>query len=435
MNKLKEEIDSYLKRLFPITRSITGEGNRLTLKILQEIIPLEVKEYPSGQEVYDWVIPNEWNINDAWIKNEKGEKVIDIKNSNLHILNYSSSIHEKMTLKNLKEHLFYIEELPNAIPYRTSYYNNNWGFCCTYEEYKKYFNDENEQYEVYIDTSLKKGSLTIGEVLVKGKSKEEYLISCYICHPSMANDSLSGVITTTFLVKELIEKQASLEYSYRILFVPETIGAIAYCANNEKEMQKIKNGLVVTTCGGPGKFSYKQSWEKNNPINKIIEYTFQENDISFIKYPFDIFGSDERQYSSQRFRINCASVTKDKYYEYPYYHTSLDNLDFVKAEYLEETINIYSKILNKMDKNLTYTNLKPNCEVMLGKYDLYPKTGGSFIPQKEQEKKEIILWLLFYCDGNKSLFDISQILGKDIDTIYNYAKILEEKNILRLNHE
>lgn len=424
-----EEIDKYLKRLFPITRSITGEGNRETLRILQEIIPLQIIEYPTGMQVYDWIIPNEWNIKDAWIKNSKGEKIIDFQKSNLHVVSYSKHIHKKISHDELKEHLHYLQELPDAIPYRTTYYNENWGFCLSYNDYEKYFHKD-EEYEIFIDSKLHSGALSIGELLIEGKSSKEYLLSCYICHPSMANDSLSGVLTTTFIAKELLSKQAELEHSYRIIFVPETIGAIAYCANNEKAMKGIKNGLVLTTCGGLGQYGYKQSWQKENFINEMIEDVFEENNIDFITYPFDIHGSDERQYSSQGFKINCATISKDRYYEYDYYHTSLDNLDFVKAENLNQTLDLYLQLLNIMDKNLIYKNLYPNCEVMLSKHDLYSKTGGTILPNSKVSALDIILWSLFYMDGNTNLYDISKKLSVDIELIYENVKVLENKNII-----
>ena len=424
-----EEIDKYLKKLFPINRSITGEGNRETLRILQEIIPLKIIEYPSGQKVYDWVIPKEWNIKDAWVKDSRGNKIIDFKENNLYLVSYSIPIHKTISFNELKKHLHYLENLPNAIPYRTSYYNETWGFCVSYNQYQELFK-EDEEYEIFIDSELLDGSLSLGELLIKGKSKKEILLSCYICHPSMANDSLSGVIVTAFIAKKLLEIQDTLEHSYRIVFVPETIGAIAYCANNEKAMKDIDNGLVITTCGGLGDFGYKQSWQEDNFINNMIEDVFIENNIKFKTYPFDIHGSDERQYSSQGFKINCATISKDKYYEYDYYHTSSDNLDFVTAENLNKTLDLYLQLISKMDKNIVYKNLYPNCEVMLSKHDLYPKTGGALLPNTKVSALDIILWLLYYSDGSMSLYEISKKLNINISLVYNEAKRLEEKNII-----
>jgi aminopeptidase-like protein len=432
MVNYEKEIDKLLKKLYPITRSITGDGNRETLKIFQEIAPIKIREYLSGQEVYDWIVPKEWNIKNAWIKNSKGEKVIDFKNSNLHIVSYSISVNEKLRLIDFKDHLFFLENSPDAIPYRTSYYNETWGFCLSFNDYEKFFSDDNEEFEIFIDSSLENGSLSIGELLIEGKGKKEYLLSSYICHPSMLNDSMSGAIAATFIAKELLEKQQQLEHSYRIIFVPETIGAIAYCANNEKEMKGIDNGLVLTTCGGPGQYGYKQSWDKSNFINGMIEDVFKDNGIEFLTYPFDIHGSDERQYSSQGFKINCATISKDKYYEYDYYHTSLDNLAFVKADNLNKTVNLYLQLIDKMDKNIVYTNLQKNCEVMLSKHGLYPKTGGALLPNSEASALDIILWSLFYMDGSISLYEISKKINVDIALVYYEAKKLENINITKV---
>lgn len=423
-------IDKLLKQLFPIHRSISGKGNRDTLEAIQEIVPLDILEYPSGEKVYDWEIPKEWSIRDAWIKDSNGRKIIDLGNSNLHIVNYSSPVRKKASLEELKKHLYFIEELPNAIPYRTSYYKSDWGFCLSYNSFMKNFHKGNT-YEVYIDSDFTDGSISIGEFVVPGKQTQEHLISTYICHPSMANDNLSGIIITALIAKELSQKK--LNYSYRFVFLPETIGAISYCANNEDTLKKIKAGFVITTGGGPGPFGYKQSFDTANPINYFIEQTFQENNISYKTYPFCPYGSDERQYSSQGFRINTASITKDKYYEYEYYHTSLDNLDFVKPEFINQTLNIYIQAIQKLDKNLTYLNTQPYCESMLSKYNLYPKTGGGLKPAKGIENGlHILLWLLFYCDGSKTLLDIAKQLEMPLELIYENALLLENKGLLKI---
>jgi aminopeptidase-like protein len=423
---LKNEFDKYLKKLFPITRSITGDGNRETLKILQEIIPLKILEFPTGQKVFDWEIPKEWKIRDAWIKNSHGKKIIDFQNSNLHIVSYSQPIHFKGKLSDFSEKLHFLEELPDAIPYRTSYYKEDWGFCLSHNDFKEFFN-ENEEYEVFIDSELFDGSLSIGELLIEGKSKKEYLISSYICHPSMANDSLSGVLVSAFLGRELLKRD--LEFSYRIIFVPETIGAITYLANFPNEMKKIDSGLVITTTGGLHDFGYKQSWDKKHFLNSFVDEVLSENG-NFKTYPFDIHGSDERQYSSGGFRINCVTISKDRYYEYPEYHTSLDNLEFVLPENLEKSFEIHLKLIEKMEMNITYKNMYPNGEVMLSKHDLYPKTGGAILPNQNISALDIILWILFYADGKIDLFEISQKIGTSLELVFKEAKKLEEKGIL-----
>ena len=429
MKDYSQEIDSYMKRLFPIMRSITGEGNRETLKILQEIAPIKIGEYSSGQKVFDWTIPDEWNMKDAWIKDSVGNKIVDFKKSNIHVVSYSLPINKKMKLDELKEHLHYLEELPEAIPYRTSYYKKEWVFCLSLNDYKKYFNDD-ETYEVFIDSELKAGSLIYGELLIEGKSKKEILISTYICHPSLANDNLSGPVMTALLAKEMMNRD--LNYSYRFVFVPETIGAVAYCANNEKAMKEIDTGLVVTCVGGQGQYGYKQSYDKGAYINQLTEDVFNENDEGFKVYPFSVHGSDERQYSSQGFRINCVSICKDKYYDYEYYHTSLDDLNFVKPEYINASLNLYLQLIDKVEAQVYYKNVTPNCEVMLSKHDLYPKSGGGQNPQKsDMNELDVVLWLLFYCDEKTSLQDVACRLGLSMEWLIEIAQKLETKGILK----
>lgn len=444
------EIDQFLKRLFPICRSITGEGNRETLRILQEIVPLQTKEYPSGTPVFDWIIPSEWEIRGAYIQNESKERLVDFRNSNVHVMSCSQPVQGKMTLDGLRPHLHYRDDLPDAIPYRTSYYKKDWGFCLSYRQYQDLEKDGGP-FEVFIDSSFKEnGSLTIGELLIQGKNKKEILISTYFCHPSLANDNLSGFLLTAFLAKELSARK-NLNYSYRVIFVPETIGAISYCAMNEETMRSIDTGLVITCVGGPGKFGYKQSFDPKHYINDLIKQVFIEEGVEYITYPFDIHGSDERQYSSQGFRINVATICRDKYYEYPFYHTSLDNLDFVKAEQINKSLELYLRLIDKLDtyrgsyepslnfnekdhgssQSPIYKNLFPNCEVMLSKHGLYPDTGGGMLPgQNTEEELNIILSLLFHCDGKRTLASISSELAMPLNAVKAIGSMLEEKGIL-----
>lgn len=424
-----ELIDSYLRRLFPLHRSITGDANRTTLKILQELIPLQILEYSSGESVYDWTIPQEWQIHEAWIKNRQGEKIVDLNNNNLHVVSYSRPVHAFMNLAELKPHLHYLQDQPRAIPYRTSYYQDDWGFCLSYLEYQRYFSDDGP-YEVYINAEHFPGSLSIGELLIPGRSTKEILISTYLCHPSMANDNLSGVLTTALMAQTLM--QIDLQHSYRVLFVPETIGAIAYCCHHEQQMQQVSVGLVVTTTGGPGAYGYKQSYCREHWLNEMVEAVFLRHKIDFTVYPFDPHGSDERQYSSPAFRIPCVSLCKSKYYEYPEYHTSLDNLKLVKAETIANSLQLYEDLLFLLDQNVVFENLKPYGEVMLSKHDLYPKTGAAFIPDKTgYSELDYILWLLFLCDGTQSLWDIAKRLGVEQHRLFEIAGQLEAKGILK----
>ena len=450
MTDYTKEIDRYLQRLFPICRSITGEGNRETLRILQEIAPLKIKEFPSGTQVFDWVIPSEWEIRGAYIQNRRKELLIDFQESNMHVMSYSQPVRGKMTLEELKPHLYYREDLPDAIPYRTSYYKKDWGFCLSFIQYKK-IQEDGGPFEVLIDSSFKaNGSLSIGELIIKGKHKKENLISTYFCHPSLANDNLSGFLLTAFLAKELLARK-ELNNSYRIIFVPETIGAISYCAMNKGAMQSIDTGLVVTCVGGPGKWGTKQSFDPKHHINKLIQEVFIEKGVDYITYPFDIHGSDERQYSSQGFRINVATICKDKYYEYPFYHTSLDNLDFVKSEQINQTLMLYLGVIEKLEQHSdshgllssyeiesetlnsspVYRNLYPNCEVMLSKHGLYSDTGGGMLPgENKQGELDIILLLLFHCDGKRSISSISRKLKISLGEAIAVADMLKDRGIL-----
>ena len=412
-----------------------GDGVRITLNEIKKLIPINLIEYPSGSTVYDWTIPKEWDIKDAYIKDYQGNRLVDFNSNNLHVVNYSVPINEKMLGKELKDKIYTLESLPDAIPYRTSYYNDDWGFCMSLNQCELIKDDE--IYEVHIDSNFSDGGLTIGELLIPGKNSEEVLISTYHCHPSMANDNLSGVVLTTFLAEYLWNNRQNLQYSYRILFVPETIGAISYCFHNENEMKAIDFGFVVTNVGGPGEFSYKQSVDFSHKVNEMVDASFNKLGINFKTYPFDVFGSDERQYSSQAFNINTVSICKDKYQEFDYYHTSLDNLDFVKPEYIEKSFFVYKEVLDLVDNNQIYKNKIDHGEVMLSKRGLYPKLSGMVLQpanKKSNQDKYIkqMLWLLFYSNGKRSLLEIAKLIDSDIKDLDQIAKSLLEKGVLTI---
>ena len=332
--------------LFPICRSITGNGVRKSLQILKNHILLDILEVPSGTKVFDWTVPREWNINDAYIKNSKGEKIVDFKKSNLHVLNYSIPIHKKISLKELKLNLHSLPEHPDVIPYRTSYYKENWGFCITHNQLLQL---ENDEYEVFIDSTLQDGSLTYGEYLIRGKSEDEVLFSCYPCHPSMCNDNLSGVVLLTFLAKHL--KFFSLNYSYRFLFVPETIGTITWLSRNEHNVMKIKHGLVATCVGDPGISSYKKSRQGNAEIDQTVIEILKNSGADYKILDFYPTGSDERQFCSPGFNLPIGSLERTFAPDFPEYHTSADNTDFVQGEYLADTFSKYLKVIFKLEEN------------------------------------------------------------------------------------
>jgi len=435
-----QRADKNLKRLYPLNRSILNEGVEESLNILKENINFDILKVKSGFKCFDWIVPEEWSIKEAYVKVGE-EKIIDFKKNNLHILNYSESIDCEMSYDELLSHLYYIKEQPNAIPYRTSYYNKNWGFCMTYNQFLEL--DKNVNYKVKIDSNFFKGNINIAEKVIQGIVKDEILISAYSCHPSMANDSLSGVIVWSMLL-EALQKEKPY-YTYRFVLLPETIGAIAYLKLRENEIKKnTKRGFVLTTCGGPGKYGVKSSFKGDDLIDDVVKLSFTQNEIDFIKYPFDINGSDERQYSSPYFRIPCTTISKDKYYEYKEYHTSLDNLSFVKIEYLQQTFLLYLHSIQNLELGRrSYLSLNQACEPFLTKRDLYSTIGvtisNKLISEQHHSEKEyltsqsskitgedidIILWLMFYCDGSNDLLEISKKTDHTIYDLNRVAKIL-----------
>ncbi len=427
---LTSEIDLYLKKLFPLNRSLTGEGNIKTLKEINNITKIKIKKIQSGKKVYDWTVPKEWIVKEAWIKDlHSKKKIIDFKKNNLSLINYSNSFYGKLLGSQLKQKLHYHNKLKNAIPYKTTYFKKDWGFCVNKEIYKKIIGSK-KKFEINIKTKFKNGNLVYGEKILKGKSKKEILISTYICHPSMANDNLSGVILTSFLAK-FLSSIKNRKWTYRILFVPETIGAIAYLKKNEKLMKKINFGLVISNVGGKGKFSCKESFDKTHFLNKLVKDSIHEQGYKPTVYPFDINGSDERQYSSQFFKINICSIFKDKYYDFKEYHSSADNLKFVKSENIFETLKIYQNLIQKIEEQTIYKSLKTKCEPMLSKYNLYTKLGGNFVPKKNSwTKTDLILWLMFLSDGTKTTNQIANYLNVKEKSILELYNSLSKKRLV-----
>jgi len=401
-------IDDLLHRLFPICRSITGEGLRTTLKIISDHVPLKLIEVPSGTKIFDWEVPDEWTICDAYIKNAVGERIVDFQKSNLHVVNYSVPVRRRMTLEELRPHLHTLPEQPKAIPYLTSYYRRDWGFCLTYDQYQTLPKGE---YEVCIDSRLEPGSMTMAEAVLPGETNQEILFSTYCCHPSLANNELSGPIVVTLLYKHL----ASLgkrRYTYRFYYGPETIGALAYLLLRDQHLKKnLAAGLVVTCCGDRGPFTYKQVRSSHNILDKAVVHSLKYSEVEFKAISFFPTGSDERQYCSPGFNLPVGSLMRSVYGTYPEYHTSLDNLDFVITESLLETLKVYLNCLYTLEHNRFYRNLKPFGEPMLSKYGLYNELGG----QKEQSRyTKQLRYILNLSDGHHDLVDIAERLGQPI---------------------
>jgi aminopeptidase-like protein len=412
-----------IKELYPICRSITGEGVRETLRIISGHIPLKINEVPSGTSVFDWKIPKEWNIRDAFIKDSRGHKVVDFSKSNLHVLNYSVPVDKKITYDELKKHLYTLPEHPDLIPYKTSYYQENWGFCMTHNQFLSL---KNEEYHVFIDSSLENGSLTYGELLIKGDIPDEILISTHICHPSLCNDNLSGIVIATHLAKFLLN--ANPRYSFRFLFIPGTIGSITWLKINENNVHRIKHGLVLTLLGDNSDFTYKKSRQGNATIDKAVELLLTTNNKPYSIIDFVPYGYDERQYCSPGFDLPLGCFTRKPFGEFPEYHTSADNLDFVRSEKLGESLQAVIEILQIIENNRAYINLNPKCEPQLGKYGLYDKIGGT---NESKSTQLAMLWVLNYSDGSNSLLDIALKSGIKFGIIKNAADALYECKLLK----
>lgn len=420
---IRQEMFYLMRSLYPICRSITGDGVRETLNIIKEHVPIIINEVPTGTKVFDWTIPKEWNIRDAYIKNSKGEKIIDFKKSNIHVLNYSMPINKKMSLKELKEHLFTLPDYPDWIPYVTSYYKENWGFCLTHRQYEKL---EDDIYEVVINSSLEDGFLTYGELYIKGEIDEEVLLSCYICHPSLCNDNLSGPVLLTFLAKYL--KDIKLKYSYRFLFIPETIGAIAWLSQNKDKVSKIKHGLIATCVGDSGNLTYKKTRIGNAEIDRIVGKVLIESGELYKIIEFNpADGSDERQFSSPGFNMPVGSLMRTCYGHFPEYHTSADNLEFISSEHLADSLKKYIEVIYILENNNKYISLNPECEPQLGNRGLYRTISTN---ENLKINEQAMFWILNYSDGGNSLLEISNRSGISFNQIKETADVLMEKGLL-----
>ena len=415
------ELHQFARELFPICRSITGNGIRQTLGMIGKRIPLEISEVPTGTPVFDWTVPKEWNIRDAYIQGPDKKRVVDFQKSNLHVLNYSVPVHTKMPLHELKPHLFTIPQHPDWIPYRTSYYKEDWGFCLTHNQMLAL---KDQEYEVCIDSSLENGSLTYGECYIPGRSSDEVLVSCHACHPSLANDNLSGLAVATFLVRLLSERE--LRYSYRFLFIPGTIGAITWLSRNRETAGRIRHGLVLTSIGDRGPFHYKKSRQDNAEVDRAAAHILKHAAPTATILPFSPYGYDERQYCSPGFNLPVGCLMRSVWGTFPEYHTSADNLDFLSAESLAESLQVCASIFELLENNRSYQNLSPFCEPQLGRRGLYHSTGGTS-PEAEINAR---LWVLNMSDGQHSLLDIAERSGLPFAILNEAAGLLSRNGLL-----
>lgn len=408
--------------LYPICRSITGDGVRETLRVLGRHLPLEMHEVPSGTRVFDWTVPNEWNIRDAYIKDSHGRRVVDFRASNLHVVSYSVPVWRKMSLAELKSHLFTIPEHPDWIPYRTSYYQEGWGFCISQNQLLALTEDE---YEVCIDASLEPGHLTYGECYLPGSTENEVLLSSHICHPSLCNDNLSGVALVTFLAKHL--QQAARRYSYRMLFIPGTIGAITWLSLNEARVGRIKHGLVVTGVGDAGTVTYKKSRRGDADVDRAAAHVLAHAGGSHRIVDFFPHGADERQFCSPGFNLPVGCFMRSPHGTYAECHTSADNLAFVRPEQLADSFDKALAILGVLDADATYLNRNPKCEPQLGRRGLYRAMGGGV---EHEALETAVLWVLNLSDGSHSLLDIAIRSGLDFSLVRKAADLLLEVDLL-----
>ena len=421
---LGNEMNQLIGRLYPICRSITGNGVRETLKIISEKIPLTVYEVPSGTQVFDWTVPKEWNIRDAFIKNAAGERVVDFRRHNLHVVNYSVPVQQKMNLAQLRPHLHSLPEHPSWIPYRTSYYSENWGFCLADEQLRAMPDGE---YEVCIDSTLEPGHLTYGEYFLPGESEDEILFYSHVCHPALCNDNLSGIALLTYLAQVLTEK--TRRWSYRFVFGPGTIGSITWLAQNESRLHKIKHGLVVALVGDPGPLNYKKTRLGSAYIDRAVQCALRDSTQPYNILEFSPYGYDERQFGSPGINLPIGRLTRTPNGEYEEYHSSADNLTLISPKQLSDSLAVCLQVVDILEQDERYQSNSPKCEPQLGKRGLYRKSGG----QKDLGQRELaLLWVLNLADGTHSLLDMAVRSGLDFGVLQRAAQDLYDAELLRV---
>jgi aminopeptidase-like protein len=409
------ELHSVVADLYPLCRSVTGDGLRETLRRLQGKVPLTLHEVPSGTAAYDWTVPKEWNIRDAYVKDARGERVIDFQRSNLHVVSYSLPVKQRMSLAQLRPHLFALPDRPDWIPYRASFYAETWGFCLSQRQLDTLPDGE---YDVCIDSSLEPGALTYGEYHLPGESTDEVLISCHVCHPSLANDNLSGIAIATALAQSL--ERTVRHYSYRFLFLPGTIGPITWLSRNEMQAARIRHGLVLVCLGDPGRLTYKKSRRGDAVIDRVAAHVLRHTGTHEIE-DFSPYGYAERQYCSPGFNLPVGRLSRTPHGRFPEYHTSADDLNFVRPEHLAHSFTACLAILDVLENDRTYLNRNPKGEPQLGKRGLYQDIG---------DDEMAMLWVLNQSDGQRSLLDIAERSGVSFDAVRRAAEILAGHGLL-----
>jgi aminopeptidase-like protein len=417
------EMHDLIGDLYPLCRSITGDGVRETLRILQKRIPLELKEVASGTPVFDWIVPKEWNVRDAYVRDSSGRRVIDFQQSNLHLVSYSRPVHQTLSLADLRPHLFTLPDRPDWIPYRTTYYKEDWGFCLSQRQLDELPED---RYEVCIDASLTDGHLTYGELYLPGELTDEVLISCHVCHPSLCNDNLSGIAASTFLAERL--GKLPRRYSYRFLFVPGTIGSITWLWRHEQQATRVKHGLVLALVGDEAPYTYKKSRRGDAEIDRAVMHVLKHQDEPHRTIDFLPYGYDERQFCSPAFNLPVGCLMRSQHGTFPQYHTSADNLSFVTPAALGRSLVTILSVCRVLEENRAYLNLNPKCEPQLGKRGLYSSVGG----QRQGKFNELaLLWVLNLSDGAHTLLDIAERADLPFGIVSEAAQALLQHDLLR----
>ena len=411
------------ERLFPICRSITGNGFRESLEIIREVLPeIQVTEVPSGTQVFDWTVPKEWNIRGGWIRRKSGETIVDFKDSNLHVMGYSLPVHATVSREELLEHVYTMPEQPEWIPYVTSYYKERWGFCMS-EKQKQTLTDD--EYEVLIDSTLEDGSLTYGELILPGETQDEILITTYLCHPSMANDELSGPCVQTELVNYL-KSLPKRRYTYRLIWNPETIGSITYLSRNLETLQQyVKAGFVLSCVGDNRTYSIVSSKYADTLADRVLENVLKFHYPEYKHYSFLERGSDERQYGSAGVDLPVCGFCRSMYREYPEYHTSADNMDLISPEGLQGAYEVMVKVVNALENNYVY-QMQCKCEPQLGKRGLYPTISRKGVYDAVRTMQHFTA----YADGRNDLIGISNILNVPVDELIPLKEKLMEHQLL-----
>ncbi|HVZ19233.1 MAG TPA: DUF4910 domain-containing protein [Terriglobales bacterium] len=414
------------RELFPLNRSITGQGVRDTLAVVGRVIPLEIHAIPTGTPVFDWVVPKEWNLREAYIEDAAGNRIVDSRENNLHVVGYSIPIDATMSLRDLAPHLHTLPKYPDWIPYRTSYYKETWGFCLTQRQFESL---SDQRYRVRIDATLEPGVLNYGEALIPGETDEEILLSAHICHPSLANDNLSGIAIAAWIGRLLAEQKS--RYTYRLLFAPGTIGSIAWLATRADVRPRIKHGLVTALLGRPGPITYKKSRNGRAVVDRAAAHVLAQRARGDQVIDFSPWGYDERQFNSPGIGMNIGRVTRAAEGGYPEYHTSADNLSLITPSALEDSYRAICEIIDILERDARYVNLRPNGEPQLGKYGLYDALGGA---SSVENARLAMLWVLNLSDGSNSLLDIAERSGLAFLDIHFATERLKNAGIISRAH-